>query len=151
MKFNDSGNTAWVSFHGSWNSPNPVGYYVGYVLFEDGQPVEPSTSNTSLSVVLANQDNSKCPDNCFRPAGMKIDGMGRLFVASDTSGEIYVIQRTSAASNSTTNSTQSGGGTATSNGGSSSTSAGSAAVAGIDGTSIGVGLFGLLAIMFGMV
>ena len=77
--------------------------------------------------------------------------MGRLLVASDASGEIYIVQRTTATANSTANSTQSGGGTQTSSGSSSTTSAGSAALLGIDGTLIGAGLFGLVAIMFGMI
>jgi hypothetical protein len=31
---------------------------------------------------------------CFRPTGIAFDSKGRLFMASDSSGEIYVITRT---------------------------------------------------------
>jgi hypothetical protein len=31
---------------------------------------------------------------CFRPTGIAFDSKGRLFMASDSTGEIYVITRT---------------------------------------------------------
>jgi len=153
IKFNDSGSTAWVSFHGSWNSPDPVGYHVGYVNFENGQPTAPSTSNDALTVILANQDNSKCPDGCFRPAGIRFDKKGRLLVASDASGEIYVVQRTTADTNSTSgNATQSGGGgSPTTSGAASSPSTGTAALVEVGSTVMGAGLIGLFAMMIGLV
>ena len=59
--------------------------------FQNGEPVAPSSSNTSTTDIFSNTNNSVCPDNCFRPVGMAFDKKGRLFVASDSTGEIYVI------------------------------------------------------------
>ncbi|TKX18272.1 hypothetical protein C1H76_9540 [Elsinoe australis] len=94
IKFNSSGREAWITFHGSWNSPDPVGYKLSMVSFnEAGDPVEPLTSTTAAMDIFANQDNSGCPGNCFRPATMAIDARGRIFMSSDASGEIYLITR----------------------------------------------------------
>ncbi|MCJ1443437.1 MAG: hypothetical protein MMC23_003935 [Stictis urceolatum] len=111
IKFNNSGSDAWVSFHGSWDRQDPVGYAVAMVAFDNqtGMPMAEADSSDSAKTVFANQDNSKCPDNCFRPVGMAFDGMGRMFVASDASGEIYAIRRAEGA-NATAPSGGSGGG-----------------------------------------
>lgn len=57
----------------------------------DGQPKEPLTSTTAGIPVMLNPDNSKCPEGCFRPAGLAFDAKGRLFMSSDQTNEIYVI------------------------------------------------------------
>jgi len=94
IKFNDSASVAWISFHGSWDRTNPTGYMVGTVAFgPDGEPTAPANSNTSLTPIFANRDNSRCSSNCFRPVGLAFDTQGRMFVASDASGEIYVVQK----------------------------------------------------------
>ncbi|KAI4148485.1 MAG: hypothetical protein LQ340_005068 [Diploschistes diacapsis] len=88
IKFNgSSGTDAWISFHGSWDRTDPVGYKVAMVKFANGQPVDLPTSNTSVTTILGNANNTACPDNCFRPTGLTFDSKGRLFVASDASGE----------------------------------------------------------------
>ncbi|KAF4556607.1 Hypothetical protein D9617_1g084850 [Elsinoe fawcettii] len=113
IKFNNSGTEAWISFHGSWNSPDPTGYKMSYVRFnEQGEPVEPSTSNSAAIDIFANQDNSRCPRDCFRPATMAIDGRGRIFMSSDSSGEIYMVQRSEGASGTPPSTTSGGGGSA---------------------------------------
>jgi len=95
IKFNNSGREAWVTFRGSWNRPDPVGYKMSVVAFtEAGEPVEPHDSMTAAVDIFANEDLSKCPRNCMRPVGMVIDPQGRIFVASDASGEIYLVTRT---------------------------------------------------------
>lgn len=93
IKFNDSGNEAWVTYHGSWDRTSPVGYKLSRIAFSDGEPVAPSNSTTALVDVFANANNSVCPNNCFRPVGMAIDNVGRIFVSSDATGEIYVVIR----------------------------------------------------------
>lgn len=93
IKFNSAGSQAWITFHGSWDRSEPSGYKVGTVRFDNGEPVEPSTSNTALTDIVSNQDNSRCPRNCFRPVAMAWDRQGRLFFSSDSTGEIYVITR----------------------------------------------------------
>ena len=85
------------------------GYKLSVVGFENGEPVEPSTSKTAAVDILSNGNLNQCysQDNCFRPVGLAWDSKGRLFMSSDTTGEIYVISRSdgsptsSAGSNST--------------------------------------------------
>lgn len=43
---------------------------------------------------MANADINDCPSGCFRPVGLAWDAQGRLFMSSDSTGEIYVITRT---------------------------------------------------------
>lgn len=35
-------------------------------------------------------DTTQCPGNCIRPVGLAFDRLGRLFVTSDTTGEVCV-------------------------------------------------------------
>lgn len=107
--FNNSGTEAWVSFHGSWDRTNPVGYKVSVLQFANGEPVAPSNSTTSLTDVFVNADNSRCTDQCFRPVGLALDTQGRLFVSSDLTGEVYVIEREGTASGGTPGTTTGGG------------------------------------------
>lgn len=93
IKFEPNGTRAWISFHGSWNRDDPVGYKVSAVEFADGEPVDSSDSMTAATDIVSNADNSACPDNCFRPVGLDWDRNGRLFMSSDSTGEIYVITR----------------------------------------------------------
>jgi glucose/arabinose dehydrogenase len=93
LKFNANGTQAWISFHGSWNRDDPVGYKVSVVDFANGEPVDGSNSTTAAVDILSNADDSVCPDNCFRPVGLAWDDSGRLFMSSDSTGEIYVITR----------------------------------------------------------
>ncbi|KIW20731.1 hypothetical protein PV08_01309 [Exophiala spinifera] len=98
IKFNNSGTEAWITFHGSWDRTLPVGYMVSVVAFDrNGEPEDSLDSKDAARDVLTNQDNSKCPHSCFRPAGMAFDSHGRLYVSSDASGEIYLITRASGA------------------------------------------------------
>ena len=112
IKFNNSGSEAWVTFHGSWDRSDPSGYKMSVIAFEDGEPVAKADNNTSYMDIFANQDNSNCPNNCFRPVGIAFDKQGRLFMSSDASGEIYVIAKE-------------GTGSGSSNGGSTSSPSGS--------------------------
>lgn len=93
LKFDSNGTQAWISFHGSWNRDDPIGYKVSMVQFADGEPVDASNSTTAATDILSNADDSVCPTGCFRPVGLAWDDSGRLFMSSDTTGEIYVITR----------------------------------------------------------
>ncbi|KAE8453697.1 hypothetical protein EG329_009208 [Mollisiaceae sp. DMI_Dod_QoI] len=97
MVFLPNGTEAYVSFHGSWDRTNPVGYKVSSLFFSAGSPVASQHSTNSTIDIFTNQDNSKCPDNCFRPVGLAVDSKQRLWVASDATGEVYVLARTSKA------------------------------------------------------
>lgn len=59
--------------------------------FKDGQPVADRTSKTAQILVMENSNNGGCPNNCFRPVGLAFDDKGRLYMSSDSSGEVYVI------------------------------------------------------------
>jgi TrAA12-like len=50
---------------------------------------------------MANADDSKCPDQCFRPVGLALDSKGRVFMSSDSTGEIYVLAKTGASATTT--------------------------------------------------
>jgi len=102
IKFNDTGNEAWVTFHGSWDRTDPVGYKLSRIPFSNGMPVAAPDNNTATTDIFYNVDNSACPGNCFRPVGIAFDKQGRLFVASDASGEVYVVVRDEAASGNAT-------------------------------------------------
>ena len=94
IKFNTNGTGAWVTFRGSWNREAPIGYKVSFIQFDgNGSPTAPADSTTAAVDIISNSDLSKCPDGCFRPAGMAWDSQGRLFFSSDATGEIYVITR----------------------------------------------------------
>lgn len=108
IKFNDSATEAWVTFHGSWDRTDPVGYKVSRMPFANGEPVAATNNNTSTTDIFANANNSACPDSCFRPVGMAFDGKGRMFVSSDATGEIYVVTRDLASNGTSPGSSSSG-------------------------------------------
>jgi glucose/arabinose dehydrogenase len=92
VKFRRNGTAAYISFHGSWNRQPPDGYRLSRVdIGADGQPTEPATSKSAEVRVMWNANNAACPNRCFRPAGLAWDAQERLFMASDTTGEIYVV------------------------------------------------------------
>ncbi|OAA62965.1 Six-bladed beta-propeller, TolB-like protein [Cordyceps fumosorosea ARSEF 2679] len=93
VKFDAAGGSAYVSFHGSWDRDAPVGYRVASVAFgADGRPTAGRTSMDAAVDVLATKDLSNCPDKCFRPVGLAWDAKGRLWLSSDSTGEIFVLQ-----------------------------------------------------------
>ncbi|KAK4200939.1 soluble quino protein glucose/sorbosone dehydrogenase [Triangularia verruculosa] len=91
VKFTANGTAAYIAFHGSWNRNPADGYRVMRVDFRNGDPVADVSSTTAQIPVMENSNVGGCPNNCFRPVGLAFDAKGRLFVSSDTSGEIYVI------------------------------------------------------------
>ena len=96
------------------------------VPFANGEPKDEPTSNTSALTIFSNEDDSVCPDKCFRPAGLTFDPNGRVFMSSDASGEIYVVMKNAGASNGTQGT---GGSTGSGDSGSGSGSGGSSAAA----------------------
>lgn len=57
-------------------------------------PDSPSDSRDAARDVLTTPDLGNCPDECFRPVGLAWDSEGRLWVSSDTTGELFVLRRT---------------------------------------------------------
>ncbi|PSR84328.1 soluble quino protein glucose/sorbosone dehydrogenase [Coniella lustricola] len=103
--FDTNGTVAYITFHGSWDRNEAVGYMLGAVQFNSngttnndtgtgvGMPIEPSNSTTAVTSVFSNGDLSACPNGCFRPVGLAWDQQGRLFMSSDSTGEIWVLQQ----------------------------------------------------------
>lgn len=57
----------------------------------NGQSVKASTSTDALTPILSNSNTTGCSGFCFRSFGLAFDRSGRLFMMSDSTGEIYVI------------------------------------------------------------
>ncbi|KAK4442894.1 soluble quino protein glucose/sorbosone dehydrogenase [Podospora aff. communis PSN243] len=95
IKFNERGDEAFVSFHGSFDKSDPVGYSVAVIPFDTrtGEPTGAHDHHDVFQEIMTNPDHTKCPGNCFRPAGLAFDAAGRLWMTSDTTGEIYVLQK----------------------------------------------------------
>ncbi|CZT50154.1 related to L-sorbosone dehydrogenase [Rhynchosporium secalis] len=91
VKFNRNGTAAYIAFHGSWNRQPADGYRLSRIAFKNGQPIEPVTSTTAAFNILYNPNNANCPSRCFRPTTLAFDAKDRLFMTSDSTGEIYVI------------------------------------------------------------
>ncbi|KAH7345491.1 hypothetical protein B0J17DRAFT_713066 [Rhizoctonia solani] len=87
---------AFVSFHGSWNRDPPTGYKVVRIPWNNGAPVASADSRNGYETVVGAADLSRCPNGCIRPVGLVFDRLGRLFVSSDTTGEIFVVESSNA-------------------------------------------------------
>lgn len=94
IKFLGDGSAALIAFHGSWNRQPPNGYRLSRVGFADGQPTSKADSDDAEEKLMWNADNAECPGKCFRPVGLVLDGNGRTFMTSDSSGELFVVTGT---------------------------------------------------------
>lgn len=56
-------------------------------------PSAAGDSRDSTTDILSTPDLGNCPDDCFRPVGMTWDSEGRLWFASDSTGEVFVMQK----------------------------------------------------------
>jgi glucose/arabinose dehydrogenase len=89
-----TGDVAYVTFRGSFDKSDPVGYRLSSIAFDSvtGEPtVSAENSRDALKDIITNKDNSVCPDKCFRPVGLAFDDQERLWMTSDSTGEIYVL------------------------------------------------------------
>ncbi|WAO89015.1 Hypothetical protein NCS54_00638700 [Fusarium falciforme] len=73
------------------NREVPVGYDVSYVSFDNRRPSAPQDSTNATISIIYNIDLSNCPSDCFRPVGLAWDSTGRLWLSSDSTGEIFVL------------------------------------------------------------
>ncbi|KAG5918982.1 hypothetical protein E4U53_004038, partial [Claviceps sorghi] len=95
IKFRPNGRSAVISFHGSWNRKPPNGYRLSSVAYAKGFPEADKQSQSAERQLMWNEDNSLCPGQCFRPVGLVFDHVAkRLFMTSDTSGELFVVTGT---------------------------------------------------------
>ncbi|KAK2613009.1 hypothetical protein QQS21_000938 [Conoideocrella luteorostrata] len=93
IKFNKDGSKAFVTFHGSWTRSNPVGYRISSVAFDTskGEPTAQKSSTDAAVDILSTPNLAQCPDGCFRPVGLALDSKDRLWVSSDSTGEIFIM------------------------------------------------------------
>ncbi|KAK4173043.1 soluble quino protein glucose/sorbosone dehydrogenase [Triangularia setosa] len=100
LRFSVGGETAYITFRGSFDRSLPVGYKVASLAFNSatGEPLASADSKGALRDIITNVDNTQCPDKCFRPVGLAIDSKGRIWFSSDSTGEIYVLHRVSESS-----------------------------------------------------
>ncbi|KAJ6604961.1 hypothetical protein B0H10DRAFT_1886759 [Mycena sp. CBHHK59/15] len=75
---------AFISFHGSFNRSPPTGYGVVHVPFPLDQ---------TYSFIIQATNLTSCPGSCIRPVGLAFGRSGVLYVSSDSSGELFVIER----------------------------------------------------------
>jgi glucose/arabinose dehydrogenase len=75
---------AFVAFHGSWNRTEPVGYSVGRLRFEDGQPAGFESFVTGFLI----EDGAAY---FGRPAGIVTGPDGSLLFSDDINGVIYRV------------------------------------------------------------
>jgi len=57
----------------------------------DGMPKAGANAKNGAVPIMENPSTSSCPTSCFRPVGLVIDKKKRIFMTSDTSGEVYAI------------------------------------------------------------
>ncbi|ODA76348.1 hypothetical protein RJ55_08194 [Drechmeria coniospora] len=92
VEFQEDGSAAYVSMHGSWNRQPPKGYRLSRVTFADGFPVKAKDSQDAEEKIMWNADETQCPRMCFRPVGLALEPDGkRLFMTSDSTGELFVM------------------------------------------------------------
>ncbi|KAL7785569.1 glycoside hydrolase [Trichoderma ceciliae] len=95
IKFAPNASEAFVSFHGSWDRDDPTGYRIVSLAFgPDGQPTALQNTTDAVADIITNAHLSNCPDRCFRPVSLAWDSAGRLWFSSDTTREIFVLERT---------------------------------------------------------
>lgn len=76
------------------NREDPVGYKISSIAFgADGQPTASASSRDATTDILSTPDLGNCPDDCFRPVGLTWDSEDRLWFASDSTGEVFVMQK----------------------------------------------------------
>ncbi|GAB1528256.1 hypothetical protein RhiTH_011448 [Rhizoctonia solani] len=83
---------AFTSFRGSWNRRPPTGYSVVRIPWEGDAPRAPANSVNGYEHIVYAPDLTKCPSQCIRPVGLAFGEKGQLYVSSDETGEIFVIE-----------------------------------------------------------
>ncbi|KAI0965788.1 soluble quino protein glucose dehydrogenase [Xylaria arbuscula] len=98
-KFDAKFSNLFVAMHGSWDREPPTGYKVVAVPFAQGPggayaPTAASWSTRGSIDVFYPPDETKCSSStCIRPVGLAFDASMRLYVTSDTSGEVFLLSQ----------------------------------------------------------
>ncbi|TFY70393.1 hypothetical protein EVG20_g2623 [Dentipellis fragilis] len=77
---------AFVTLHGSFNRSPPTGYAVVRL-------PHPAHYNSTYTPLIQASNLTSCPGTCIRPAGLAFGPDGRLYISSDSSGEVFVLER----------------------------------------------------------
>ncbi|CAJ2512586.1 Uu.00g056010.m01.CDS01 [Anthostomella pinea] len=86
-----------VALHGSWDRQPPTGFKVVAIPFTRSpqgsyEPVKGPSSDSGYINVFYPPDVSQCSsDTCARPVGLAFDAVGRLYITSDASGEVFQL------------------------------------------------------------
>lgn len=94
MEYNSAATTLFITFRGNWNRESPAGYKLAAIALDNstGMPVQPADSMEPYIEIMSNEDESRCPDECFRPVGLEWSAENnQLLMAADASGEIYIV------------------------------------------------------------
>lgn len=83
-----AGTTLWLT---AGNRNEKVGYELAALDFDNGRPKADHSSREAIRSILSNVDVSQCPSKCFRPVGLAWDPKGRLWMSSDSTGDVYVL------------------------------------------------------------
>lgn len=79
------------------NKDTPDGYQLFAIAWDDkGEPLHSTNSETAAVAILQNKNVKACSltnKSCFHPTGLAFSPSGKLYMASDITGEIYVISR----------------------------------------------------------
>ncbi|KAI1276841.1 soluble quino protein glucose dehydrogenase [Xylaria sp. FL0933] len=98
-KFDARFSNLFVAMHGSWDRQPPTGYKVVAVPFAQGLggaylPTAASWSTRGSIDVFYPPDETECSSStCIRPVGLAFDAAGRLYVTSDSSGEVFLLSQ----------------------------------------------------------
>lgn len=97
-KFDSLFMNLYVTLHGSWDRDPPVGYKLVAVPFHRGgpngeyMPVAPPNSTQGYVDIFYPPSEGNCSSKtCARPVGLVFDNAARLYMSSDTSGEVFML------------------------------------------------------------
>ncbi|KAG8738889.1 hypothetical protein FRC10_006406 [Ceratobasidium sp. 414] len=85
---------AFVSLHGSWDRVPSDGHKVIRIPWakNQDQPAAPYGSRNGYVTVVSAPDPTNCNGTCIRPVSFAWDKLGKLYVSSDATGEVFVIK-----------------------------------------------------------
>ncbi|KAI0126091.1 soluble quino protein glucose/sorbosone dehydrogenase [Xylariales sp. AK1849] len=85
-----------VTLHGSWDREPPAGYKLVLVPFEKDSsgayaPIVSINMRGYINVFYPPDESACSASSCARPVGIVFDAVGRLYMTSDSSGEVFLI------------------------------------------------------------
>ncbi|KAI5919141.1 soluble quino protein glucose/sorbosone dehydrogenase [Camillea tinctor] len=96
-KFDATFSNLFVTLHGSWDRQPPTGYKLVAIPFtkepnSSYTPVANASDPSGYIDIFYPPDEGACSSSsCARPVGLVFDAEGRLYMTSDTSGEVFLL------------------------------------------------------------